>query len=128
MDGLFRPLRVIEEVQEDAVQGQRNAERRRHPHPPADSEPVEDPGGKRHLTQQRKNAGHAVEPAVVHIARQRRDPNVLGDFLGAPAFKFPSIVGSHRRHLLPERLDILCKMRHQRGAQLIPVECRSGVQ
>src|SRR5439155_12478722 len=66
--------------------------------------------------------------AVVHVARQRRDPNVLRDFLGAPAFKFPSIVGSHRRHLLPERLDILCKLRHQRGAKLIPVECRSGVQ
>ena len=110
------------------MQGQRNAERRRHTHPPADSEPVEDPGGKCHLTEQRKNAGHAVEPAVVHVARQRRDPNVLGDFLGPPAFELPSIVGPHRRHLLPERLDILCKMRHQRGAKLIPVECRSGVQ
>src|SRR5437899_12558741 len=75
-----------------------------------------------------KNAGHAVEPAVVHVAGQRRDPDVLGNFLGAPAFKLPSIVGSHRRHLLPERLDILGEMRYQRGVKLIPVECRSGVQ
>ena len=89
------------------MQGEGHEDRDQDPEPPADTQAVENPGGQAHLAEQRKKAGHAVKPAVLHFAGNGADGNILGDCLRPPPFQSPSIIRPAGIFALLEHLDVV---------------------